>query len=298
MDRFHFIVNPIAGSGKGRRTFEWISGRLSVKGIPFTYAFTERPGHATELAEKAISRGEKCIVAVGGDGTLRETAAAVVGTDTALGILPAGSGNDLCKTLNIPMDQEAGMELLLSGNVRAMDACRANEKLFFNVAGMGFDVEVLLRTDTYKEKLKLNGMFPYAMGILSALTHRPKMRLTYTAEGASHSMESCIFSVGNGKYIGGGMKALPHADAFDGKLDVGAIRNMPFLRFISLLPKFIKGTHTEIPEVKYFRTDDICVESDGEFIVQLDGELVEKTPVHFRLLPGALKVIAPETAEG
>ena len=297
MDRFHFIVNPIAGSGKGRRTFEWISSRLSVRSIPFTYAFSEHAGHAAELAKAAVERGESCIVAIGGDGTLREIAGALVNTDCVLGILPAGSGNDLCKTLGIPAEPEAAMELLLSGTPRGMDACLANETLFFNVAGLGFDVEVLRRTDIYKEKLKLNGMLPYVLGIVSALAHRPTMPLRYTANGETRSMESCIFSVGNGKYIGGGMKALPSANAIDGKFDVGAIRQLPFLRFVSLLPKFIKGKHVGIPEVHYFRTEELLVESRGEFTIQLDGELVEKTPVRFKILPGALKVLAPIPSE-
>lgn len=297
MDHFHFIVNPISGSGKGQRTFEAVSSRLSVRSIPFTYAMSERPGHAAELAKAAVERGEKCIVAVGGDGTLREIAMALVDTDCVLGILPAGSGNDLCKTLGIPTTPEEGMDLLLGGEVRAMDACLANETLFFNVAGMGFDVEVLQRTDVYKEKLRLNGMLPYVMGIVSALAHRPGMKLTYTADGETHFMESVIFSAGNGRYIGGGMKALPHANAFDGKFDVSAVRRPLFFRFLSLLPKFIKGTHLSAPEVHYFRAEEITVESSGEYIIELDGELVEKTPVHFRMLPGALKVIAPEPKE-
>jgi len=297
MDHFHFIVNPISGSGKGQRTFEAVSSRLSVRSIPFTYAMSERPGHAAELAKAAVERGEKCIVAVGGDGTLREIAQALVNTDCVLGILPAGSGNDLCKTLGIPTEPEKGMELLLHGEIRAMDACLANDTLFFNVAGLGFDVEVLRRTDTYKEKMKLNGMLPYVLGIVSALAHRPKMPLRYTANGETRSMESVIFSVGNGKYIGGGMKALPGSDPYDGKFDISAVRCPSFLRFLSLLPKFIKGTHINVPEVHYFRADEILIESRGEFTIELDGELVEKTPVRFKLLPGALKVIAPAFEE-
>ena len=295
MNRFHFIVNPIAGSGKGKRTFEWVSGRLSVRGIPFTYAFSEQPGHATSLAKEAIERGEKYIVAVGGDGTLKEVAAALYNTEAVLGLLPAGSGNDLCKTVGIPKEPEQALEILLGGNLRTMDACLANDTPFFNVAGMGFDVEVLIKTEQYKKKL--NGMLPYALGILNALTHRRTMHLSYKVNGKTHVMDSCIFSVGNGKFIGGGMKALPEADLYDGLFDIGAVEQMPTLRFISLLPRFIKGTHITRPEVHYFRTSEIRIESTEEFVVQLDGELVEKTPVTFRLLPGALKILAPK-AEG
>lgn len=297
MDHFHFIVNPISGSGKGKRTFEAVSSRLSVRSIPFTYAMSEHRGHAAELAKAAVARGEKCIVAVGGDGTLREIAQALVNTDCVLGILPAGSGNDLVKTLGIPTTPEEGMDLLLNGEVRAMDACLANETLFFNIAGIGFDVEVLSRTDVYKEKLRLNGMLPYVLGIVSALAHRPAMQLSYHANGETHSMKSVIFSVGNGMFFGGGMKALPDANVYDGNFDISAVRYPPFFRFLSLLPKFIKGTHVGEPEVHYFRTDEITVESSEEFTIELDGERVEKTPVSFKILPGALKVIAPAPKE-
>lgn len=294
MDRLFFVVNPIAGSGRSTAFFEAAREIMDKKGVEYGYAVSEGVDHARKLALKAIDEGEKTIISVGGDGTMREVACALMerrDQQVTLGFLPAGSGNDLCTTLNIPKTVPEAMELILTGKTRRMDAAMANEKCFFNVAGMGFDVDVLIQTEKYKKKL--NGMLPYFLGIVSAIKHLKRYDFTYIADGERKSFKGILFCAANGKRFGGGMLVAPLADPFDGKFDICSVRDIKLPTFLKLLPGFLKGKHIHSKPVDYYNAGDFTLECAQECKIELDGEIIEKTPVTFRLFPGALNVITP-----
>ncbi len=292
MNRLYFIVNPISGSGRAAAEFEKVAAILQRRGIPYTALTTEYPRHATELAKMAVEKGEPLVAAVGGDGTVNEVASALIGTDTALCVLPFGTGNDFTKVMGFPADPEKAVENLLHGTIRRADACQANEFYFINVAGLGFDVDVLVKTLKYKQRFR--GMTPYLLGIFDALSHLRTLHMTIEHDGKTEKCEGIILSVGNGQYIGGGMRAVPMGDPFDGYLDVCYVDKASVPRFLWLLPRFIKGKHMGCSIVHHFRTQEVRVSCEEECILNLDGDLESGTPVTFRVLPGALKVLLPE----
>ena len=124
-----------------------------------------------------------------------------------------------------------------------------------NVSGFGFDVDVLLKHEKYKKRFK--GMLPYLLGIVDALTHLRTLHLTLHDGERVWKKDALIVSVGNGAYIGGGMKATPFADPFDGLFEVSVVSSISRAKFLRLLPSFIKGEHTGLPEVEYFRTKEL-----------------------------------------
>lgn len=292
MDRLYFIVNPISGSGRGRRDFARVEALLRARGAAYEAVYTEHPRHAIALTQAALAAGERCIVAVGGDGTVNEVASVLVNTGVTMGVLPFGTGNDLARVAGFPGDPEAAVEVLLAGYTRPMDAGMANDRFFLNVSGFGFDVDVLLNTERYKERF--NGMLPYLLGIVRTLSHLKRMQVAVTHDGKRETFTSVLVVVGNGQYIGGGMRAVPPADLYDGLFDVLVIRNLCLLRFISLLPRFIKGKHMGHPIVHHFRTAELQIASEPACILNLDGELGSSTPVTFRLLPGAIPMLVPQ----
>lgn len=292
MDKLYFIVNPISGSGRGRRDFARVEALLRERGAAYEAVYTERPGHAVALAKAAADAGERCIVAVGGDGTVNEVASALVNRGVVMGVLPFGTGNDLARVAGFPNDPEAAVDVLLSGHTRRMDAGMANDRFFLNVSGFGFDVDVLVNTEQYKEKY--NGMLPYLLGIVRTLSHLRRMHITVEHDGITESFTSVLVSVGNGQYIGGGMHAVPTADLYDGLFDVIVVKDLSLLHFISLLPCFIKGKHMGNPVVHHFRTAELTVTSEEPCVLNMDGELGSGTPVTFRLLPGALPMLVPD----
>ncbi|MBQ9833266.1 MAG: diacylglycerol kinase family lipid kinase [Clostridia bacterium] len=292
MRNLFFIVNKTAGSGRAAKNFAQIEAMLRDRQISYSYETTEYIGHGAELAKKAYKSGERCIIAVGGDGTAKEVGGALAGTDAVFGLLPFGTGNDLSRPLHIPDEPEKALDIILNGTVRPMDVGVANDKIFLNVSGFGFDVDVLENTDAFKKRF--NGMIPYIFGIIKSLFSLKSTHITLTHDGETCSQESLLVAVGNGTHFGGGMNVTPNADPFDGMFDVCLIRKVGIFKFLTLLPVFIKGKHEKVTSiVTTFRTNELTVKSSRAYPINFDGELELSTPVHYRMLKGALNILVP-----
>lgn len=289
MERLYFIVNPTAGASRAHDAFKEVQTMLDDINMDYSFDYTKYKGHATELAVAAVERGEKYIVSVGGDGTLNEVAQGLVNTDAVLGVLPFGTGNDLAKALKLPTDPREALTVLLLESPRKMDVGIANDRMFFNVSGFGFDVDVLIATERYKKRFR--GMIPYLLGIIHSLTHLRILHLTVKDDGRQWDREALLVAVGIGTHFGGGMNVLPLSDPFDGLFDVCIVKKLGLLKFLVLLPTFIKGGHSGFKEVEYFRTDHLEVSCPEHSLINYDGELASDTPVTFRLLPGALNIL-------
>ena len=290
----HLIWNPISGAGAGERTFRQVSSILEEKGIPFSSAMTEFPGHASELAEEAVASGAKRILMLCGDSTLREAAPALTGKDVILGIIPCGSGNDLARPLLLPSDPSAALDIALSDHIRKLDVGSANGKLFFNIAGVGFDVDVLIVTDEFREK-GFTGSRAYMKALLKCIAHPPVRKMTVKTPEGTITKNALILAAGNGTHFGGGMNITPGADPFDGKFNVCIIHDISRLSVLYVLAKFLKGTHTSTKYCTYFQTTELEVQCEPESMIELDGTIMKGTPVTIHILPGAVNVAVPET---
>ncbi len=293
MERYCLIANPISGSGNGKIYLERAKQILDAKGVDYTIKVTEYPGHATALAKEAVDAAFDVIVAVGGDGTLRETAMSVIHTDRVLGLLPCGTGNDYARPLGIPTEPEAAIDILLGGENRVVDAGEANGTVFFNIAGFGFDVDVLDYTEQFKPKCK-SGETAYRLGCLKAVLGLKLRRTTLTFPDGTIERNVLMAAAGIGTHFGGGMNVLPESDMSDGLLDVCIAHDVNRLKLLSLLPKFIKGRHVGLPVITYRKTTEVSVVCDPVSRIEVDGERMDGTPVTFRVLPKALTVRAPK----
>lgn len=288
----YFIVNPTAGGGRAADRFLKVRQLLDSRGTEYRFVLTEHPRHSIELAEAAYAAGERLIVAVGGDGTLSETASVLyTKQDVVMGMFPFGTGNDIAKALGLPTEPEAAVELLLSGSQRRMDIGLANEQPFINVAGLGFDVDVLVNTERFKKRF--HGMLPYVFGILRTMFHLNRIPAKVTANGEVIETTMLLCAVGNGTHIGGGMAVTPNADPYDGLFDVCLVRSVNIFTFVALLPSFIKGKHVNKKPCTCFRTSQITVEC-APTLLDIDGEVTNSSPVTFKNLQSALTVIAPQ----
>lgn len=290
MDSAYIIWNPVAGQAKDH-VYRQVAKRLTEAGIPFSAAMSEYPGHATALAKAAVEAGEKTIVVLGGDGTVREVACALVHTDVVLGIIPCGSGNDLARPLGIPTDVDKAVDILLSGTPQHMDAGMANDELFFNVAGFGFDVDVLVATERYRKRTK-NGSLAYLLGLIDRLRHLTLHRTTITWPDGRELRDVLIIAAANGTHFGGGMNISPRSDLFDGKLSVCVIHSVKWYHIPVILPSFLIGKHIHFKKhVFCFDTTELTAQTDAYSDIEVDGEILPGTPVTFRVLPEALWVI-------
>jgi len=295
MERYCLVANRTSGSGSAGAYIDRVRELLTARGVDFEIRETQYPGHATELAKAAVDEGFDVIVSVGGDGTLRETAMSVIHTDRILGILPCGTGNDYVRPLGIPVDPQAAVEILLSGKNKVVDAGEANGKIFFNVAGFGFDVDVLDYTEHFKPKCK-KGETAYRLGVLKAVFGLKLRKTKLTFPDGTMEKNVLLTAAGIGTHFGGGMNVLPESDLSDGLLDVCVIHDVGRLALLRVLPKFIKGKHLGLKYITYRKTTEVTIECDPVSRIQLDGERMDGTPVTFRVLPGAITVRVPNDA--
>lgn len=287
----HLILNPTAGHGKAQRVRNQIESELSTRNLPFVTLCTACPGHATQLARSIIQKDPKaCIVAMGGDGTLCETANGLFGSSAVLMMVPCGTGNDFIRTLGLPSDPLEAFRVQLDSPMRTIDCGQMNDDLFLNVSGTGFDIEVLVQTERFKKYLR--GLGAYLMGLFSAIRRFDPVKAKLTIDGVCTEGRFTIIEVANGQYFGSGMRVAPNADPSDGLFDVVYVDAVPRLRIPPLLPKFISGKHVTLPIAHVIRAREILIEAP-RMVINMDGELRSVNRAHYRMLAGQLNICCP-----
>ena len=286
MDEILVIFNPAARSEKARRVLRTI-GQLSGSIMRATAA----AGDALTLAKWGVDHGYKTIVAAGGDGTINEVVNGLAGADVRLGILPIGTMNVFASELGIPTELARAWKVIEAGHVRRIDLARANTHYFVQLAGVGLDAQVVQATSW---NLKKNfGPLSYVIAAAQIAAQKPP-RLFVEADGETH--EGSFVLVGNGRYYGGPFAFFSRAQIDDGKLDILIFRNLGYLDIARYLGGILTGTHTDLPDVRYFQTKRASVSSEVEVPVELDGELEGLLPVTFRISSRKLSVLTPEPA--
>lgn len=290
----YIIANETAGSGAGAAVFARVCTMLQEKGISFHADKTEAPGHAVRLADAAVRAGETEIACLGGDGTISEIVNGLAGRFVTLYFIPCGTGNDFVRVLGLPKDPVEALAAQLSGTPGKIDVGMLNDMYFMNVSGSGFDVEVLRQAARFKRFGK--GLLPYLLGIFAALRKFRALPVEITLDGKTEKKEVTIFSVGNGCWFGGGMKAVPHAVPDDGLFDVVIADRFSRPAILKMLVKFIPGKHTTLPGIREFRCREITFRCPG-MVLDVDGELIPLDEARYRILPGAAGVrrCSPET---
>ena len=282
------ICNPTAGSGNGKKTGLLIQKLLEEKGVPCVMLFTQAPGHATQLARQAVAEGAETVLSIGGDGTALEVARGLAGGKTALGVIPAGTGNDFVKTIGVPREPKQALSYILSHPALPTDAGEINGRMFLNEIGTGFDVSVL----DYAEKAKkyVKGLLPYLYGVVKTLFRFRAIQLTYSVDGGEEKTEQVfVVAAANGGIIGGGIPIAPEAKAEDGLLDFVVVENIPKSRLPLRLAGLLRGKILSFPETRFVRASRVTF-SAPHMRVNIDGEIVPEKRAEARILPGALMI--------
>lgn len=272
----HVIVNPAAGRGAARRAESVVARAFRAQGWAVDLVRTEGPGHGQELAAQAVSQGAKHIVAVGGDGTVHEVANGLLRTDTdaALGVVPAGSGNDFAKIVGVyGYDPIRAVARLVTATSRRFDAGRVLGEWFVNSVGFGFGPAVV---QTRNRMTHLRGFLSYLVPIVQTFfTFEPPV-FDIAAPGFRERGYMMMVEVCNGTTAGGSYRFAPDADPTDGKMDVCVIRRVSLPRFLIAIPRVLRGTHTSMREVAMVKTAKLVVRAPEQpLLVHVDGELRE-----------------------
>jgi diacylglycerol kinase (ATP) len=295
------IVNPVASGGKVGKQWPQLRDVLTKGGLQFAAEWTQHPGHATEIARKALDEGFRYIVSVGGDGTVNEVINGLivdgnVDSEIVLSIIPGGTGSDFPRILDISRDPVQACQTTLGhrchavdiGQIRCMRDGKPIERYFVNVAGLGFDGEVSVRVNRMSKRI--SGTIPYLTGLaLTLFSYRNKdAELTLDGQQIHGRFNSVIIC--NGQYFGGGMWIGPKAAADDGIFDIVIIKDVNKVEFLLNVPRVYRGTHLTHPKVESFQAKEVHVEAEQRMFIQAEGELVGEAPATFRIIPGALNL--------
>lgn len=280
------IVNPAAGNGRSTVTCKAVTSRLKELGVEYTLHQTNHTGHATEIARNAAARGVDTVIAIGGDGTVTETAAGLNGSQTALGIIPSGTGNDFIKTAGIPMEWDKALDLILSRPARPVNTGTINNQFFINACGTGFDVMAL--DFATKAKKYVRGLLPYLYGVIRAIfAFRPIDMHIEIGEDMVMDGQYMVCSIANGRYIGGGIPIAPLAALTDGLLDVLVVDAVPRWKLLAYLVPLMTGKLHECKVSHRFLTTR-CKLVCKNMRLNLDGEIIPMESAEFTCQPDVL----------
>ena len=280
------ILNPAADSERALRK----QAQVESLARDCVVCATTYTGEAEAMARRGVAEGFEKIVAAGGDGTINEVVNGLAGSGTTLGLLPIGTMNVFANELGLPThDLELCWEIVKGDSTRAIDLPKANQKFFVQLAGVGLDAQVVKETSS---QLKRNfGPLSYVISALQIAARTPP-KLFIQSEDASIEEGSFVL-IGNGRLYGGPFPFFKHAVLDDGLLDVIVFKQLGYLEIIKYLQDVIFSSEIRVPEIEYFQTRQLRVESDQSVPVELDGELVGNCPVEFSLENRSLRVLVP-----
>ncbi|MFN2515690.1 MAG: diacylglycerol kinase family protein [Pyrinomonadaceae bacterium] len=309
------IVNPDSAGGATRKAWPKIASDLATHFGPFIPKFTTRGGQGIELAAEAARKGQKLIVACGGDGTISEVANGIlsVGSETELGILPSGTGGDFRKTIGIPVRSADAARILREGRPRQIDVGRVTflndqdeheSRYFLGVASFGMSADVIAKVKeggsewlSGKGPKWLTGRLSFGLSTIETALQTSATRvIVQFDEDIARQLTVANLCIANARYFGGGMKIAPNAKLDDGRFDVISIGDLGVARILANAPRLYTGLHLSMPEVGHAFAKKLSaapVNKNRRIDIEVDGELPGHLPATFQILPKALRVRCP-----
>lgn len=277
-DRVAVVINPIAGIGvsvrRARRRAERASDLLSAARVASDIVITERAGHAAELARGAVARGARVVVAWGGDGTVNEVAAALVGSAASLAVIPAGSGNGLARTIGMPAGAAPAFDRILHGADRVIDVGEIDGRVFVNVAGIGFDARVAQAFASIGRRRR--GLLRYGAIVARELRRYESgcydLTLDPHPDAVPMPLTAFLLTFANGRQWGNGAIIAPAAELDDGLLDVVAVEDRGWLAALRAIPRLFTGTLPGAAGVSVYRIRTARVTGRQPLLFHADGE--------------------------
>lgn len=290
--KVRFILNPVSGKNK-------TSAQERAAGIKSVFpkaevVFTKAPGHATELAREAADHNFDAVIAVGGDGTLNETACGLVSTSTPLGVIPTGSGNGFARELGMSLSFKKAVCQLRRVGVSPCDVGRANGKLFLNVAGVGLEAEIAWQFMQHG-KNGARGKWPYfKLGAQTVFSYRP-FPFEMQVDGKKCFLCPLTLTFANGRQYGSNFKIAPNASLCDGLLDMVAVQDLPKWKLAAALPSFLMGKEPPFEATQTTQVEYVRLMRGDTFPFHVDGEPHQAhNTLEIVIEPRTLKILLPE----
>lgn len=286
-----FIINPKSGTDKKLYVRQIIGKKIDVSKFSYQVRYTEYAGHAEVLAREAVEKGTDIVVAVGGDGTVNEVARALIHTQTALGIIPCGSGNGLARHLQLPMDPEGAIQMINEACIKSLDYGTMNNLPFFCTCGMGFDAFVSMKFANSGKR----GLLSYIENTLrETLTYKPDT-YTLTLDDQQIEQRAFVIACANASQYGNNAFIAPAATMSDGLMDITVLEPFSAIEAPQLALQLFNGTLTTNSRVKTFKACKAHIKRLSKAPVHVDGDpLLTDTEIDVEIHPkGILMVVNP-----
>lgn len=292
-EKIAFIINPKSGSKSKENVEDIIHQHFDPKKFKITIFRTRYPGHGNSLAYEAAKQGFKKIIAVGGDGTVNEIAAALVNVDAALGIVPCGSGNGLARHLGIPINIVKSIELLSDCKVKKIDGGKLNDYWFFCTCGVGFDAKIGRKF----AKTEKRGFLSYTKLVINEFkAYKPK-KYRFSVDGEDYIRKAFLITIANATQYGNNAHIAPNALIDDGLFDVCIIKPFPLIKAPFLGMRLFNRSLEESRYHEIIRGRQIKFKKPKKkYIFHYDGEPTrfKKEKIIISMYPKALRVLVPK----
>lgn len=265
-----FIVNPISGIGRQKKIEQLIDLNLNKERFVPEICYTQYAGHAIEIARQAVGNYD-IVTAIGGDGSINETASQLVGTETALAVIPCGSGNGFARTLNIPLKPEEAVKHLNTADLKTIDTCTVNDKFFISIAGTGFDSVVAAKY----EQMPGRGFKTYFKAGFGSFFKYQQDEYTLLYNGIERKERAFLITACNSTQYGYNFRIAPQAVLDDGLIDVAIVRRPPIWRIPYTAAGIMLGRAHKSKYIDIVRCPSITIKGSTSGYINLDGETVE-----------------------
>lgn len=285
-----FIVNPISGSGAGKKLSKIIAKIPEYQAVDYRIVFSERAGHAAVLATEAAAGGDyDHIVAVGGDGTVNEVGTALFGSRSAFGVVPVGSGNGFARHVKYSLRVKKALRQMLTTNYAYIDMVEMNGHNFLTVSGVGFDAEV---AHEFK-KFKMRGVLSYILAVVKVVFHYKEKEYRITCDGKTLSKTGFILSFANSSQYGNNVHIAPHVSLKSGLVSICIVRRPPYAGIGFLLRSVMRLNLSQLTYYEEIQCKEAVIEGairnihvDGDAFTSDGGQI--RLKVH----AGGIKIIS------
>jgi diacylglycerol kinase (ATP) len=289
------IVNPASGGGRALRAEPEVASLLASRGYSAQFVHSKSSEDIRELAARAAAGGFRTVVALGGDGAFHHLVEGIRGTNVVAGFFPAGNGNDIARSLGIPLDPVEAANSFLRGQPCSVDLVRVrfgdgSVAYYMGAGGMGLDAEAAHLANTRFRTWP--GVTRYLAGAFTIFFREPLLNVSVEMDGASWSGRALFVAVANATSYGSGVRIAPQAEMDDGLLDVVIVGDVGLLRLLEAISIVLTtGDLRGFPEVTRYRCRRVALRADRAARVHGDGEALGVAPAEFEILPAAIRVV-------
>lgn len=292
MTQIHFIINPIAGSGKHKINQAFLQAFFDKDSYEIAVKFSVHKNHTTQLTEESIKENANIIVACGGDGTVNNVASCIIGKPIMLGIIPLGSGNGLASNLKIPKNIKKAIEIIKKQDAKKIDVGCLNNQYFFSNTGVGFDAYVI----KHYEESNNRKLFSYVKAVLKSFKYINKnQKVSVKINAEVFNVKPFMIFISNSNELGYNVSLTPKASLEDGLIDVIIVSELNIFKIILFSFLMLFKSHHLLNDVKSFQTKNIILSRKDHhyFNMQIDGEyrLIKSNEIQISILEKKLHII-------